>query len=139
MLYIMYILFYSNLEATSTTSFNCTIALFAISNGSFVFTFPFPTQQQQVVLSKQRERENKSSYCQITSHACTIHTHTTIIKIYHHITLLTRLIINKHIIITILIRHLQTNRQLILQLQQIKLSRLLGQFDNGVGTFAQVP
>ena len=134
----MHILFYSNLEATSTTSFNCTIALFAISNGSFVFTFPFPTQQQQVLLSKQREREHVVIVRLHPMHVQYIHTQT-IIKIYHHITLLTRLIINKHIIITILIRHLQTNRQLILQLQQIKLSRLLGQFDNGVGTFAQVP
>ena len=35
-------IFYSNLEAISTTSCNCAIALLAMSNGSFVFTFPFP-------------------------------------------------------------------------------------------------
>lgn len=64
----------------------------------------------------------------------TTHTHTA-----HTQQTLTRLIINKHIIITILIRHLQTNRQLILHLQQIKLTRLLGQFDNGIRALTQVP
>ena len=39
-------IFYSNLEAISTTSCNCAIALLAMSNGSFVFTFPFPASDK---------------------------------------------------------------------------------------------
>mmetsp|Transcript_19506 Transcript_19506/g.41144 ORF Transcript_19506/g.41144 Transcript_19506/m.41144 type:complete len:204 (-) Transcript_19506:299-910(-) len=52
---------------------------------------------------------------------------------------ISRLIINKNIIIRILIRHLQTNRQLILHLHQFKLPRLLRKFHQRVLTLAQIP